>query len=122
VTRWLIWTSLVIAWTLALEFPVPDPGENPAGEFILTNKLIIGKSAHVGVYAVLAALSGWVPLPGRYRWIMMFFLMTHAWGSEMLQELLHEWCHRGGSLTDIGFDTVGIMLGVAASWKWWVRD
>src|SRR5262245_20404541 len=75
VTRWLIWTCVVIAWTLALEFPVPDPGEGPAGEFLLTNKFLIGKSAHIGAYAILAVLSAWLPVPLRYRWLLMFFLM-----------------------------------------------
>lgn len=121
-TRWLIWTCVVIAWTLALEFPVPDPGEGPAGEFILAKKYVIGKTAHVGVYAVLAVLSAWLAAPLRYRWLLMFFLMLHAWGTEMLQEALHDWCHRGGTLSDVGFDVIGIVLGVAVSWKWWTRE
>ena len=120
--RWLIWTSVVIVWTLALEFPVPDPGQGPAGEFIMQKKYLFGKSLHVAVYALLAVLSAWVPMPGRYRWLMMFFLMLHAWGTEMLQLALEEWCHRGGSLGDVGLDIVGIVVGVAASWKWWTRS
>jgi hypothetical protein len=122
VERWLVWTSVVIAWTVALEYPIPDPGSLPAGELIIGYKYVIGKSVHVGAYGLLAVLSAWVPTAARYRWLMAFFLMGHAWGTEMLQEKLEPWCHRGGSLTDIGYDVIGISLGVAASWKWWTRE
>jgi hypothetical protein len=120
VWRWLIWAAVVIVWTLGLEFPVPKPEHIPAGEFIIERKYIIGKTLHVSAYALLAILSAWVPTPPRYRWLMMFFLMVHAWGSEMLQEALNPWFHRGGSLSDVGFDVVGIVLGLAVSWKWWI--
>lgn len=121
-TRWLIWTSLLIVWAVALEFPVPDPGQGPAGEFVLHYKFVIGKTAHVCVYALLAVLGGWAPMPARYRWIVMFVLLAHAWGTEMLQEVLEPWCHRGGTLADVGIDIVGIALGTAASWKWWTKE
>jgi hypothetical protein len=29
---------------------------------------------------------------------------------------------RHGDLPDVGYDHVGILLGVLASWKWWVRE
>ena len=119
--RWLIWTTVVIVWSVALELPVPDPG-GPAGEFIFTNKYLFAKAVHVACYGVMTVLSAWVPMAGRYRWLMMFFLMGHAWGTEMLQEALHDWCHRGGSLADVGYDIVGIILGVTASWKNWVGE
>jgi hypothetical protein len=122
VVRWLIWTAVVIVWTVGLEWPVPDPGHGPAREFILTYKYVVGKSLHVAVYALLAVLSAWVPTTARYRWLMMFFLMGHAWGTEMLQETLEEWCYRGGSLSDVGFDLIGIVAGVAVSWKWWTKS
>ncbi|MBI3821103.1 MAG: hypothetical protein HY289_00310, partial [Planctomycetes bacterium] len=89
--RWLTWIAVIIAWTAALEFPVPQPEQMPAGEFIIGKKYVIGKTMHVGVYAVLAALSAWVAMPTRYRWVMMFVLMTHACGTEMLQEALEPW-------------------------------
>jgi hypothetical protein len=121
VIRWLIWSGFVIAWTVGLEMPVPPPEQMPAGEFIVTNRFLFGKSLHAVAYALMTVLSVWVPMPVRYRWLMMFFLMGHAWGSEMLQEALEPWCHRGGSLGDVGFDVIGIVLGVAVSWKWWTR-
>ena len=119
--RWLIWAAVVIVWTVGLQYPVPEPRSLPAGEFISVNRFLLGKSLHVLVYLGLTVLSAWVPMSQRYRWMMMFFLMAHAWGGEMLQEALNPWCHRGGSLSDIGIDIVGILLGVAASWKWWTN-
>ena len=120
--RWLIWLIFVIAWTIGLEMPFPPPEEMPGNDFIWSNKVFFAKGMHVLVYAVLTVMSVWVPLPARYRWLMMFFLMGHAWGSEMLQEALESYCHRGGKLSDVGFDVIGIILGVLISWKWWTRD
>ena len=120
--RWLIWSAIVIVWTVALEYPIPDPEPDSTGEFVFAYKYLIGKSLHVGMYALLAGLSIWVPVPTRFRWVMMFVLMLHAWGTEMLQHVLEPWCSRGGSLSDVGFDIVGIVLGTAASWKWWSRE
>lgn len=120
--RWLVWVVVVLAWTAALEFPVPDPGDIPAAEFLFTYKYWVAKSVHVLAYCGLTVLCAWVPVPGHYRWIMMFLLMGHAWGTERLQELLWDYCHRGGSLKDVGFDIIGIIIGVALSWKLWMRD
>jgi VanZ family protein len=53
---------------------------------------------------------------------MMFVLMLHAWGTEMLQEMLVDYFNRGGQLSDVAFDVMGIVIGVAISWKWWTRD
>jgi hypothetical protein len=117
--RWLIWGAVVIVWTAVLEFPVPDPGDIPEREFILSMKYVVGKTLHVTAYAALAALSAWVPMPARYRFLMMFFVMAHAWGTEMLQVLLNPWCHRGGELRDVGIDIAGIAIGTAATWKRW---
>ena len=33
----------------------------PEREFILTYKYLVGKTLHVGVYALVAILSAWVP-------------------------------------------------------------
>lgn len=89
------------------------------GQIIVSNRIIVAKTVHVLVYTVFAMLSGWLRIDPRYRWLMMFFLMLHAWGSEMLQELLYPICFRGGSLIDVGLDVVGIVLGVGLTWKWW---
>jgi len=119
VIRWLIWFAFVVAWTIALEMPFPATDKLPGGDVIASNKVLFAKGMHVAVYVAMAILSGWVPIATRYRWVMMFFLMGHAWGSEYLQELLQSICFRGGKLSDVGFDIIGIVIGVALSWKWW---
>ncbi len=118
--RWQIWTIFVMAWTIALEAPIPEPSNLPGGAIIVTNKYFIAKAGHVTAYAVLTLLSAWVPLPARYRWLMILFVMGHAVGTELLQAALEEYCHRGGSLADVGFDYLGIVLGTIVE-KWWTR-
>lgn len=121
--RWVIWSVFVIAWTLALELSVADPPEEMPGREVIENyRKLLAKSAHAAVYAFFTVLSAWVPMRQRYRWLMMLFLMVHAWGTEMLQEVLFWQFGRTGSLLDVGFDVLGIVLGVALSWKWWMRD
>ena len=118
----MIWTLFVVGWTAALEVPIPEPTTLPGSEIIVTYKYLIAKSAHVALYAVMTVLSAWVPLATRYRWLMMLFLMGHATATELLQAELEEYCHRGGSLADVGYDHLGILLGAAISWKWWTRE
>ena len=122
VARWLLWGGFVAAWTVALELPVPDTGELPGGEFIASYRYFLAKSIHVSVYAALTVLAARVALSARYRWLMIFGLMAHATATEILQQVLNPWCHRGGSLIDVGFDQLGITLGVLASWKWWTGE
>lgn len=121
VIRWLVWSLYVVVWTIALEVPVVAPEGLPGREVILTYRMFFAKSAHVAAYVVLTVLSAWVPLPGRYRPVMMFFLMAHAAASEMAQIYLEPYCHRGGSVADVGLDHLGIAIGLAVSWKWWTR-
>jgi hypothetical protein len=120
VIRWILWGVFVIAWTVALELPVPKAEHMPAGEFIVSNKQLIGKTLHGLVYAAMAAWAGLLPMPARYRFVMMFFLMTHAWGTEMLQYSL-DW-GRTGTLFDVGLDIAGIAVGVAATWRRWTTS
>src|SRR5437660_1716500 len=88
----------------------------------MTWKIVVAKGTHIAVYAFLAGLSAWVPLAARYRWLMMLFVMAHATATELLQVALHDWCHRGGTLGDVAFDQIGILLGAAVTWKWWTRE
>lgn len=120
--RWWIWTIFVVLWTIALEMPVPEPTVIPGGEVLVTRKKLFAKTAHVIVYAGFTVLSAWVPLAPRYRWLMILFVMAHATATELMQEALYEWCHRGGALEDVAFDQLGILIGVALSWKWWMRE
>lgn len=118
--RWLIWTLFVVALTVALEAPI-EPSVLSGSAIFVTNKYLLAKTGHVALYAVLTALSAWVSMPLRYRWMMVVFLIGHAVGTELLQLALEEYCHRGGSLADVGYDHLGILFGAALSWKWWTR-
>lgn len=119
--RWLIWGLFTLAWTVSLEVPVPIPEPTPGAVTEMTARLLFSKGVHVAAYAFFTLLSAWPRLPMRYRWLMMFFLMAHATATEVLQEMLHEWCGRGGKLSDVAFDQVGILVGFMIGWKWWMR-
>ncbi len=119
--RWMIWTIFIITWTVSLEAPVPIPEAIGAGDGTVTPRTVFAKSLHVAAYAFLTMLSAWPRLPMRYRWLMMFFLMAHATATEALQAALHEWFGRGGSLWDVAFDQIGILIGFLIGWKWWMR-
>ena len=58
-------------------------------------KFLIAKTLHVAAYAVLAGLSGWLRVPSRFRWILLFVIMAHAPATELLQLLVEG---RTGSL------------------------
>jgi VanZ family protein len=121
VLRWLIWGTYVIAWTVALEVPVPIQPAPPEMAAEVTLRGLFSKFVHVGAYTVLTLLSAWVPLPMRYRWLMVFFLAVHATGTEILQTTLQDYCGRTGSIHDIGLDLVGIALGLVFTWRWWTQ-
>ncbi len=117
--RWLIWSGLLLIWTIAVEFPGRSPEEHPDPEVLRILKQIAAKTMHIGVYAFLTGLSPWAPLPVRFRWVMMFVLIGHAWLTEWLQELLSPIWFRHGSLADVGFDLLGIAMGATLTWRSW---
>ena len=119
--RWLIWGAYVIAWTVALEVPVPIEPAPPDMAAEVTLRGLFSKFVHVGAYTLLALLSAWVPLPSRYRWLMVFFLAVHATGTEILQTALQDICGRTGSVYDIGLDLVGMSIAFVITWRWWTR-
>ena len=112
--RWVIWVLYVIAWTKALltENPV-RPGNNPALQYQL---FLFSKTVHVTAYALLAALSGWLHVPPRSRWLLLVFMSLHAFLTEFGQ---HFYETRHPSLRDVGLDHLGILLGVLLTWSWW---
>jgi VanZ family protein len=106
----------VVVWTVALlttqpvrvaQAVLPPPVRFP------TAKLL-----HVAAYACLVALSGWLPVPRRLRWLLIVFLSLHALGTEFFQQFVPE---RTASWRDVAIDHVGMALGLAASWRWWRR-
>jgi VanZ family protein len=112
--RWLAWCVVLVAWTIALLTTEPVH----VAEAVLAPRMLFpaSKFLHVSAYALLAVLSGWLQVSFRFRWLLLVFLSLHAAGTEYLQQFVPE---RVPSLRDVGIDHVGIVLGLAVSWKWW---
>jgi len=113
--RWLIWLAYAALWTTALLVPVPSEPWT-LGDLRINLKLVLAKTLHVLAYAVFTVLAGWLRVPGRLRWLPLFVVMAHGTITELLQRLT---VTRTGLLTDVGFDNLGVALGLLVSWKWW---
>jgi VanZ family protein len=112
--RWLLWLLPLAAWTTALLTPQPVQ----LADAVLPDSLQFPsfKLLHVGAYAVLAVLAGWLRAPPRVRWLLLVFLSAHAMGTEYFQRFVPL---RTPSWGDVGWDHLGLLLGLALSWKWW---
>jgi VanZ family protein len=120
--RWLVWGGYVLLWTGLLVMPGPAIERLHGTEVTGTLKHILAKTAHVLGYGLMTVLCGWLHVPSRYRWLLMFFLMGHATLTEMIQYHFPE-LGRTGKLDDVAFDNFGILLGLLLTWNWWVaRD
>jgi hypothetical protein len=114
--RWLLWLGYAAAWTTALLMPVPQVDlltEEGAG---IDLQYLFSKCVHVSAYAVFAGLSAWLRVPARYRAPLLFVVMVHAPATELLQNLTS---HRTGCLEDVGFDHLGVAIGLLLTWRWW---
>ncbi len=117
VKRWLVWTCFLLLWTILLLLPGKSfdaIGPQPLG----IDRHLLQKSLHVVAYALFAVLSGWLLVPARSRWLLLFFVVTHGTMTELLQGFVPG---RSSSLTDVGLDNLGVLLGLLLSWKWWAR-
>jgi VanZ family protein len=74
------------------------------------------KGLHVTAYAFLTVWASWLPL-GRWRWLLVAFLSLHGAGTEFLQTYVPG---RSGQVSDVVIDHVGILLGLAVTWKRWL--
>src|SRR5688572_10078896 len=84
VWRWLIWLAFAGFWAFGLITPMP--GDVPFhGPLNVTFKVVLHKTVHVLAYATWAMFTGWLPVPARYRWLLMYVLMLHACLTEFLQ-------------------------------------
>src|SRR4051794_36984890 len=100
--RWLIWGFYLTLWTIALL--LPGGSENwPGPEIDEVRKHIIAKSMHVSAYAGLAILSGWLGVPARFRFLLVFLMMAHGTVTELLQLHIQG---RTGALRDVGFNNL----------------
>jgi hypothetical protein len=117
--RWAVWFGFVAIWTILLLLPAGPATDSLTDiEFVADKKFFLFKSLHISAYAVMTILSGWLRIQARFRWLLVFFLMGHATLTEILQLGIEG---RTGALHDVGFDNVGIAIGLALSWKWWVK-
>jgi VanZ family protein len=113
--RGLLWLIYLAIWTVLLLIPI-YPSTLASVPGLAPWKFPIAKTLHVTAYAGLAMLSGWVRVPCRFRWVILFLIMVHATVTELLQLGVET---RTGSLDDVGLDHLGIMLGLLLTWKWW---
>ncbi len=114
--RGLIWFVYTAIWTTSLLTPHPVyladavlPKEHAVYAF---------KTLHVAGYAVLTILTGLLKVPLSWRWLLVCFLSLHALGTEFFQTFVPE---RYPSWTDVGWDHIGIVLGLILSWGWWTK-
>jgi VanZ family protein len=95
---------------------MPLEGSKTASEFEANLRFYFSKTLHVAAYSLLAVLTAWLRVPGRFRWLLMFFLAAHATTTEFIQQFVPG---RTGRVADIGLDLIGIALGCVVTWKWW---
>jgi VanZ family protein len=131
--RWLVWLVFVVLWTWALLLPNPDEvaralifpatvaveESHPVREELLEILLsfVFSKALHVAGYAALTALSGWLGATWRARWILVAFMSVHAMGTEFLQGYSPG---RHPAWRDVGLDHLGIVMGLALTWRSWL--
>lgn len=111
---WTLWVLYVVAWTTALlaVFPVQARNAVLREDYWFSSS----KALHVTGYAVLVLLTS--RLPGlTTRRLLLAFAVLHAPLTEVLQEFTGRTC----SLMDVGFDLVGVTLGVLLTWRRWAR-
>jgi VanZ family protein len=110
----LLWWLCVAVWTVALL--TPQPARASREVLTPTTGYRASKTLHVAVYAFLAGTLPWLGPRGGRRWWLVGFLSLHAAGTELLQRWVPD---RTGSLTDVGIDHLGILLGLACTWAAW---
>ncbi len=112
--RLALWLLCLGAWTAALLTPHPARASrqvlSPATGYPAA------KTLHVAAYACLAGVIPWLGLRGGRRWWLVALLSLHAAATELFQRWVPE---RTGSLTDVGIDHLGILLGLLCTWTAW---
>lgn len=113
---WLAWVVFTPAWTASLLTTQPvTVGQRALSVGLL---FVCAKCLHVGAYATWAVLSGWLQLARPYRWWLLGFLSAHGFATEYLQQFVPG---RHPSWRDVGLDHLGLLIGVACTWKWWLE-
>jgi len=113
--RWALWLVCLAIWTVALLRPEPAHINKTLVEPY--TDLPVSKFVHVGMYAGLTAFASILPM-ARRRWLLLAVLSLHGMLTEFLQNYVPP---REGTWSDVGLDHLGIALGLALSWYWWMR-
>jgi len=118
--RWFVWFAFLILWSVALLMPNPI---DPFNRYVLGGRelsheitFLMAKSLHVCAYAAAAILTGWLRVPGPRRWWLLAFWSFHAAATEVGQLFVPG---RTGSIRDVALDHLGLLIGLAISWRWW---
>ena len=111
--RFAIWLMFTIAWTAALLTPQPVEIRNTI--LAEESREPAGKALHVGAYAVLAILTCSILPLIRSRIFLLLFLSTHAMLTEYFQGFVPQ---RTASWVDVGWDHLGIGIGLLAAIIW----
>ena len=117
--RWSLWSGFVVLWTILLLLPADFIKSLPGGDLIQSRRYLLAKTLHVTAYAFMTLISGWLQVPARFRCLLIFLLMVHA----TLTEVIQRYCIPGrtGALLDVGFNDIGIAIGIVLAWKWWTK-
>jgi VanZ family protein len=109
---WLLWAGSLALLTYGLLSPDPPK----VGEAYVPSPLRFwaSKAVHVGGYAYLSALVGFLPLTARGEGRLRLLLVAHGAATEYLQTFVD----RYGSVMDVGIDTAGVILGWASVLLW----
>jgi VanZ family protein len=114
--RGLIWFVYTAIWTTSLLTPHPV---RIADAVLPKEHTVYFKTLHVTGYVVLTILTGLLRVPASWRRVLVCFLSLHALGTEFLQNFVPE---RYPSWADVGWDHIGIVLGLILSWGWWTKN
>jgi VanZ family protein len=112
--RWLIWGVYVAALTTGLLRPEPVT----IADQVLPEEAVFSafKTVHITAFALLVVLTAWLQVSTRTRWLLLAFVSAYAMLTEYLQNFVPT---RTASWWDVGFNHVGITLGLALSWRCW---
>jgi VanZ family protein len=110
---WGVWLLYVALWSASLLTPQPITVRNAM--IPEDYHFVVTKALHVGAYAVFAALTAFLP---SWRRVMLAIVVLHG----PLTEYVQQFVGRTGQVIDVGFDWLGVALGVLITWSRWRTD
>ena len=113
--RFAIFLVLLGLWTWKLLEPHPVPEGIREGLEKAGLSFIAAKTLHAAGYAFLTVLAFTLPVPRRWKWIIVGFLVLHGVGTEIGQTFVPS---RTGRVRDVLIDWLGIGLGLLAVFAW----